>query len=77
MGANMDAVDVAQSMGISRGSSITYDAANASANVGTYAAASGRSPTPVPGLPEDNVFSEQDRDVAMGKKKATSGGKKR
>ena len=79
MGANMDAVEVAQSMGISRGSSITYDAANATANVGTYAAASGLIANARAGAaPEDNVFSEQDRDAAVGKKKATSsGGRKR
>ena len=84
MGANIDAVSVGASMGIPQGSSISYDAANASANMGTYGAASGLIANARSGMaPDQNVFSKKDREDAMGKaavgkkSKATSGGKKR
>ena len=78
MGANMDAVEVGASMGMARGQSVTYDAASPVAVASAYAGASGLITNTRSGMaPEDNVFSEKDRDEAVGKKKATSGGKKR
>lgn len=72
LGANIDAVSVGVGMGFDRGSSITYDAANSVANVGTYAAASANITNTRSGLVAN--FTDEDRAKAMGKepKKATT-----
>jgi len=78
MGANMDAVQVAGSMGMSRGSSITFDANKPQAVMDSYAVASAGISNMRSGLAVD--FTEEERARAMGKgKKATSspGGKKK
>jgi hypothetical protein len=67
MGANMDAVDVAASMGISRGGALTYNAADSGAVMDSYAVASaGMSSMRAGG--QSVSFSEEDRAKAMGKK---------
>jgi hypothetical protein len=67
MGANMDAVSVAGSMGIGRDSSITFDATDHASNVSTYASAGAAISNTRSGLVAD--FTDDDRAKAMGKKK--------
>ena len=77
LGANIDAIKVGASMGMTRGSSVTYDSASPVAVAGAYAAAGAQMSNMRSGIKSE--FSEEDRLAAMGKKKATSssGGKKK
>lgn len=66
LGANIDAVEVGTRMGVSRGSTITFDSADSDAVVDTYAVASAAMAGTRSGL--RTSFSEEDRRRAMGKK---------
>lgn len=66
LGANIDAVDIGARMGMDRGSSLTFDAADPDAVAGTYAVASASMTSTRSGLL--GSFTEEDRKAAMGQK---------
>lgn len=72
LGANIDAVSVGASLGVSRGASITYDSHNYTANRAVYQAAGVytealRGPQLVADAAEAKGFSDTDRAAAMGR----------
>jgi hypothetical protein len=73
LGANIDAVGVAGSMGIGASSAIQYDSFNPGATRGVYASASAAMTSTRSGLVPEAVFSDEDRAKAMGGKKTTRG----
>jgi uncharacterized protein YegL len=73
LGANIDAIEVGMSLGMTRGSTMTFNQNDGQAVMDSFAVASANIGSYRSGLvPDTNNFTEEDRKKAMGDNKATS-----